>query len=108
MRYHWGLGIGHIYSHGHTQISHATRSPAATRTSGTEPDNQPVSEEIPDQQPQDDSSESDIEKPELSFRNGEDDLGEADEVDSESGDDLELLDMVVMYGEGVMHGSYDD
>jgi hypothetical protein len=106
IRYHRGLGIGHIYSHGDAQI-HATATSAATQTSasGTELNDPSGSEEVPDQE-----YDSDTENPELSFRNGEDDLGEVDEnsVDSESDHDLELLEMVVMYGEGAVNDRWCD
>jgi hypothetical protein len=107
MRYHWGLGIGHVYSHGHTRIHvNQTATPATTQTfqaSAGIDDLEPV--EVADFQ-----DDSDIENRELGFRNDDEDLRDAsaDSVDSESDNDVELLDMVDMYGEGLVDDGWHD
>jgi hypothetical protein len=93
MRYHWGLGVGHIYSHG--QRADAPSEFTDRQTISTAGDEDSVNEEPPN-----DDNASDAENPELGFDNREDDW-----IDIEEGseDELEEEDEIIvamddMYG----------
>jgi hypothetical protein len=97
MRYHWGLAIGHIYSHGQ----------AATIADTSTQDLHPTTtlEEETDQVPAlvDHMNEPDAEDAEFSLESLEDDLGEADaeseeEHEGDSDDDEQLAIWHDMYG----------
>jgi hypothetical protein len=108
MRYHWGLGVGHVYSRGQQLTEIHVSQRVATSTAGDTPSaDDPESEEAPDHQ-DDFESDSDIENPELSFKNAEEDLGEAEEESREEESDDDLLDLVVMYGETVVNDGWLD
>jgi hypothetical protein len=100
MRYHWGLGIGHLYSHGKTtgNSTASTATSSSAQASNAEPtETEQVSVR------QDHQSDSDVEDPELGFENREDDyLGEEDVVSEDElgveSDDSGLLAMDDMYG----------
>ena len=106
MRYHWGLGIGHLYSHANVTNPSTTAAQCSDNgeTSATTEDNM-----IP-HQPHDEN-DSEVDDPELCSENREDcDLGEAEEG-SENGldteDDDELLAMDDMYGPRDAFDVYD-
>jgi hypothetical protein len=113
MRYHWGLGVGHVYSHGQNAASNSSTSTTAMRTVDIGADTGSVHEGIPEwcQQGQDDGS--DTENPELGFDNREDDwidLREDDyegEVDDEDEDEELMVAMDDMYGFVEQDGRYD-
>src|SRR5262245_46805371 len=95
VRYHWGLGIGHVYSHSHNEL------PTTTVTGGVQ--SADAEADDPDAQIDPDLQDnSDTENPEFGFMNDEDDLGEADEPESfsDSGSDHEFLAMADLYWEG--------
>jgi len=90
MCYHWGLGVGHIYSHGQRTPSASTD----TQTISTAVDEDSVSEEP------DNDNASDTENPELGFGNHEDDWTDTEE-DSENEPEEEdeiIVAMDDMYG----------
>jgi hypothetical protein len=81
MRYHWGLAVGHLYSHGnHPNSSGAGTAPVSASPSGQStsarhtPDNL---EEEPSNSveplPLFDREDSDVEDPQFTLRNREDD-----------------------------------
>jgi hypothetical protein len=104
MRYHWGLGIGHIYSHGRTEV-HSTAISATAQTSdtGTDDEGPEAIAMVPDRQLEVDS---DFENPEFDLVENEDDLGEVEEGLGDSESDDELLAMVDTYGECIINGGY--
>jgi len=93
MRYHWGLGVGHIYCHGRTE---APSTSTDTQTINTAADEDSVNEEPPD-----DDNASDAENPELGFDdNHEDDwtdIEEGSENEPEEEDEI-IVTMDDMYG----------
>jgi len=93
MRYHWGLGVGHIYSH--VQRANGPSAPTDTQTTSTAADEDSVNEEPPD-----DDIASDAENPELGFDNrGDDwtDIEEGSENEPEEEDEI-IVAMDDMYG----------
>jgi hypothetical protein len=100
MRYHWGLGVGHVYSHDQGMARTTTTSCTSAQTSAITMDN-PV--DIIHQQ-LDDGNNSDVDNPELGLEDRDDDLGENDrlrdeaEVDCDDDSDEQLLVMDDMYG----------
>ena len=98
IRYHWGFGIGHIYSHGQTAGFAATSTQAADTSDDLEPEANISS------QPVDHSYNSDVDDPELGFENREgDDLGDEDgwedcPLEDVDCDDDQLVAMDDMYG----------
>lgn len=102
MRYHWGLGIGHLYSHGQS----AGVATASNQTNNTATDSysyEPVTEanldlQVPNYE---NDYESDVDDPELGFENRDDDLGEEEGSEDEPGveyDDELLVALDDMYG----------
>jgi len=98
MRYHWGLGVGHLYSHGQTADVPAT---AQTRTFHTTTDTAPeivLQPRLGDNQ----YDETDAENPEFGFENREDDWIDVEEDFREDryedDDDDALVAMDDMYG----------
>jgi hypothetical protein len=102
MWYHWGLGIGHIYSHGHTE-GHSTAVSATAQASDTRADDEGPEAPAMVINHQDDS---DFENPEFGLENEEDDLWEIEESSRDSKPDEELLTMVDTYGECVIDDSH--
>jgi hypothetical protein len=99
MRYHWGLAIGHTYSHA------AAADSAVVQVSAADPredelDSANLLVDIPLHQLGEDSYNN----PELGFENREDDWidEETDQdegkVDDYDGDDNEFVDFIDMYG----------
>jgi hypothetical protein len=118
MRYHWGLGVGHVYSHGQNAAGNSSTSTTAMQTVNIGADTSSVHEGIPEwrQQGQDDGS--DTENPELGFDNGGDDddwidlreedyEGELSGVDDEDEDEELMVAMDDMYGFIEQDGRYD-
>ena len=102
MHYHWGFGIGHVYSHGNLPTTARTSD---TRTPEPELEPEPEPEPGPIAMVVDREDDSDTEHPELGLQNNsEDDLGESEleqpeglaDGDTDSGD--ELLAMIDLYG----------
>jgi hypothetical protein len=101
MRYHWGLGVGHVYSHG--QRAFATSTTTSTedvnRDSATEMHS--TDEAIPEVHEEDHDGSSDAENPELGFDDLEDDWIDEDsegELESEVEEEEFILAMDDMYG----------
>jgi len=115
MRFHWGLGVGHIYAHGLGQVS--TPSPPSPGSLGagisehsdsdynmtTDTDNQTGDQPGPDQhagsvdaKSDSDSESSHSESEDIDFSDWEDDDGG---YSSEFSDDDELLGFDEMYGD---------
>lgn len=97
MRYHWGLGVGHVYSHGRT-AGRAT-APSNPHDSDAAVEDVPPNEPIVAEQLE---VGSDIDDPEFGFQNHDDDMGEdpqdfEDEFESDEG----LIDLHDMYGESI-------
>jgi hypothetical protein len=104
MRYYWGLAIGHTYSHFQPATTAAsavpTQGPHSTMASGLE------AETERDLVHTNYVYEPDVDDPELSLENREDDLGEWDEgfgsedefAEDGEGDDEQLVAMYDMYG----------
>src|SRR6266849_4441227 len=94
MRYHWGLGVGHVYSHGQTPD---VPTPAQTFQATPDTDSAEVILEHPDNQ----YDETDAENPEFKFENREDDYMDVEEDFGEeqyNGDDDMLVAIDDMYG----------
>jgi hypothetical protein len=105
MRYHWGLGVGHVYSHGQQAAGNSTTSTTAMQTVDIGADMGSVHEGIPERRQQGQDDGSDAENPELGFDNREDDWIDLREEDYEgelSGVDDEDEELMVamddMYG----------
>ena len=102
MRYHWGLAIGHTYSHAAAADCAAVQVSAAdTHKDEIASDSANVLVDIPLHQNGEDPYYN---NPELGFENREDDWidEEADQdernIDDHEGDDDEFLDFSDMYG----------
>lgn len=108
MRYHWGLAVGHVYSHG--QGVDAPSTPAAAQDSGDTAENETVLDPCP-RDDQDDAS--DTEDPELGFYDREDDWvdaeGDSEEeiVEAEEDEDELIVNMDDMYGLAEDASHYD-
>ena len=100
MRYHWGLAIGHVYTHGQ----------ATTTTDGSTLVHAAMSSNLEDETDQlqapellDHTNEPDPDA-EFSLKNRDDDLGEEDEAsegehaEESDSDDEQLVAMHDMYG----------
>jgi hypothetical protein len=73
MQYHWGLGVGHVCSHGQKAAGNSTTSTTAMQTVNIGMDMGSIHEDIPEQHQQGQDDGSDTENPELGFDNHEDD-----------------------------------
>jgi len=127
MRYHWGSGIEHVYSHAPVTIGdvtlmpaehaatsapagtsvHAATSTQATSMQASNPmmDNHDSPEILPDH-----DNDSDVDHPELDIEDQDDNLGE-DHWEDESEvdyDDKELVAMDDMYGLSIIYDDYHD
>lgn len=99
MRYHWGLGVGHVYAHDQTPSRAVTIfSESESNTDLNRPQGVPTSE---DATPVFNDNESDIEQPEFELRNRDDDLWEDITIDNSKGltdddssDDSDTMDGV--------------
>jgi hypothetical protein len=94
MRYHWGLAIGHTYSHG---------QPASAASTFTDDSHSAMTGELEEQIEQiNHATDPDIEDLEFSLENLEDDLGDrdggSDEEHGEDSDDEQHVVMYEMYG----------
>jgi hypothetical protein len=112
MRYHWGLGIGHVYSHSQapnrdasTMASAESNSRYPSDNSELEPEANNTVENILDPTVmvtlQEDGNDSDVDNPELGFEDLDDDLGDAEVSEGEADDEIDdelLLAMDEMYG----------
>lgn len=82
MRYHWGLAVGHVYSHNQNEStpSPSAQAPTTTTTPNLEPEPSAMPEvDIFPHELRDQENDPDADCPELGFENREDDLIEADE-----------------------------
>jgi hypothetical protein len=104
MRYHWGLGVGHIYQSASATVASQTAANIRVCTSELETMESAEVEHAP--HPPDHENNSDTEDPELGFENREDDdLGEAEEgLEWDDWHDDELLAMEEMYGISQFNG----
>jgi hypothetical protein len=99
MRYHWGLGVGHVYSHGRG----AKISTPCTTTTQTFEDADSGDEAVTKPIQYDQVDGSDAEDPELGFDDREDDFPEAegdpeDEQIRDEEDEELIVAMDDMYG----------
>lgn len=116
MRYHWGMAVGHVYSHGHnSNTSRSSVSRSHTVSSNTEPESNVMADadhpnsQFTHHQPEVDS---DTEDPELGFNNREDDdwldmEGEFERELDERFDDNLLVTMDEMYNLDAPQNYYD-
>jgi hypothetical protein len=99
MRYHWGLAVGHTYSHIAAADSAVVHVPAAdTLEDELASDSANMLVEIPLHQ---NGENPDYDNPELGFENREDDYIDCEESDLDEGSmnsDDEFLDLSDMYG----------
>jgi hypothetical protein len=94
MRYHWGLGVGHVYSHGQ-RVDIPTPAPTFHATPDT------ASAEVILDCSDNQYGETDAENPEFGFENREDDwidVGEDLGEERYDDDDDMLVAMDDMYG----------
>lgn len=108
MRYHWGLGIGHIYSHG--QIADASTMASQHSDNDAEPETS-VTTNV-NVVPHHDENDAEVDNPELCSENHQDcDLGDAEEGsenEPDTDDDDELLVTIDdMYGTEEAFDSYE-
>ena len=101
MRYHWGLGIGHVYSHGIAAAKTATYptsdSPVSTATN--QEIEQPMEAGVDAQYNNDDHPECSLEDLEDDLRDLANDLdGEDEEPDHDTVDDEILETLEEMFG----------
>lgn len=105
MRYHWGLAIGHVYSHGQaasiTPVS--TEAIATASTNDTEPETSAESEVHQSPHRLDPENNPDVDDAEFGFQNREDDFGDEEEgsgldVYTEDEEDLMASRSDDMYG----------
>lgn len=111
MRYHRGLAIGHIYSHGPVSDTGASTSQPSAAKDGLEPELDAATDVNPDSHFPHHNNDSDTEDPELSFEGREGELidvgdGFKDELEVDYDDDL-LVTMDEMYDLSVPQG-YND
>jgi hypothetical protein len=76
MRYHWGMGVGHVYSHGQAVVPNTS---ATTQIPNITTDANSVNEAALEPQIPNQDCESDGEDPELGFNNCEDDWTDSEE-----------------------------
>jgi hypothetical protein len=102
MRYHWGLAIGHTYTHAAASdgsVVHVSTANSETHEDDLALESDSASMPV-DVLPPQNGENADQDDPELSFENREDnwtDVEEGDD-DEENGDDDEFLDLNDMYG----------
>ena len=93
IRYHWGMGIGHVYSH--DQVPSRIVPPNAPSTGNTlDPT---VDSQGDRSDPQEEDPDLDVFNPALGFDNREDDRLDAEEEMEEDADDELLFEMHYMY-----------
>jgi hypothetical protein len=103
MRYHWGLGIGHTYSHATTAGSSAAPVSAAEPLEDDPTPESDITNVLRDISLPQNEKNLDHDDPELGFENRQDDWVDAEEDDEEEGSmdgtgDEELLEFSSMYG----------
>ena len=114
VRYHWGLGIGHVYSHGQGTANITTTSvqaPDVTTDNSVGINALEDGNDFDVDNPED-GNDFDVDNPELGLEDREDDLGEEDDREDEpqidcddDEDDEQLVAMDDMYGPV---GTFDD
>jgi len=104
MRYHWGLAIGHTYTHAAAadgSVVHVSTADSGTHEDDLALESDPASMPV-DVPPPQNGENSDHDDPELSFENREDNWTDVEEGDdgegSIDGNDDEFLDLNDMYG----------
>jgi hypothetical protein len=116
MRYHWGLAVGHVYSH--DSAANTSTGTSAVQSSvidgGLEPELEAATDPNPDPHPPHHDSDSDTEDPELGFEDREDDLIDTrdgfhseDELDVDFDDDDLLVMTDEMYDLSQPQGYHD-
>jgi hypothetical protein len=99
MRYYWGMGVGHAYSHEQTAVVPTDPTASATIPDMTTDANSEAALEprVPDQ-----DCESDREDPELGLDNREDDWTDTEDLEDELSrveeEEELIIDMDDMYG----------
>lgn len=99
MRYHWGLGVGHVYSHGQSAFATATTTSTEDVNQDRATEMHSTDEAIPEVHGEDHDGPSDDENPELGFNDLEDDW--IDESEGESGSEEEEEELIL-----AMHDMY--
>lgn len=104
MRYHWGLAIGHVYTHGQTTTTTTTTTDGLTLVHAAMSSNlEDETDQLQAPELLDHTNELDADA-EFSLENCDDDLGEEDEAsegehaEESDGDDEQLVAMHDMYG----------